>query len=223
MKSQIKRTMAILIAVCFVLSITAATVSAAPPKKSEQTKQQLVVGQPQQQQKQQQIGLSGIIATPSSGAPPLDVAFTASVSSTAGIPPSGYSWDFGDGSTGTGPAPTHTYNNPGIYTVKLKTTDNNGGMIQVTNKVTVEGALVDFTITTSPAGVAPYLVIFKPIVSSSSTITSYDWDFGDGSHDYNKVPAPHEYEKAGSYTVSFAVTTGGATLVESKPGFITVT
>ncbi|MBL7934031.1 MAG: M4 family metallopeptidase [Bacteroidia bacterium] len=31
-----------------------------------------------------------------------------------------YSWDFGDGSTSTGTNTSHTYNNPGSYTVKLK-------------------------------------------------------------------------------------------------------
>ncbi|MGH2868712.1 MAG: PKD domain-containing protein [Solirubrobacteraceae bacterium] len=28
-----------------------------------------------------------------------------------------YLWEFGDGSTGSGPTPTHTYDRPGTYTV----------------------------------------------------------------------------------------------------------
>jgi PKD repeat protein len=30
-----------------------------------------------------------------------------------------YFWDFGDGKTGSGQSPTHTYHRPGRYTVKL--------------------------------------------------------------------------------------------------------
>lgn len=37
-----------------------------------------------------------------------------------------WSWDFGDGSSGTGAAPTHTYAAPGVYLVTLTVTDNDG-------------------------------------------------------------------------------------------------
>jgi PKD repeat protein len=37
-----------------------------------------------------------------------------------------YYWDFGDGSTGTGVSPTHTYAAAGTYTVSLTVTDDNG-------------------------------------------------------------------------------------------------
>jgi hypothetical protein len=37
-----------------------------------------------------------------------------------------YEWDFGDGATAQGPTPQHAYTNTGLYTVRLRATDNNG-------------------------------------------------------------------------------------------------
>jgi PKD repeat protein len=49
-----------------------------------------------------------------------------------------YSWDFGDGNTGTGVGPVHTYNAPGNYTVKVTVVDNDGleGTGQTTADIT---------------------------------------------------------------------------------------
>jgi len=43
---------------------------------------------------------------------------------------SSYYWDFGDGNTGTGKEPTHTYTSAQDYTVYLTVTDNNGDQHQ---------------------------------------------------------------------------------------------
>jgi len=44
-----------------------------------------------------------------------------------------YSWDYGDGSTGSGDEVSHTYATEGSYTVTLEVTDN-GGKIASTQK-----------------------------------------------------------------------------------------
>jgi hypothetical protein len=55
------------------------------------------------------------------------VGFAAVEQTTNGSGPfAAYSWDFGDGTTGTGQTPTHTYAASGIYTVTLRAIDNVG-------------------------------------------------------------------------------------------------
>ena len=66
-------------------------------------------------------------ATPTSGIAPLTVNFN----STGSNDPDGsivtYSWNFGDGTpAGSGPAPSHAYQNVGSYTAVLTVTDNLG-------------------------------------------------------------------------------------------------
>jgi RHS repeat-associated protein len=48
-----------------------------------------------------------------------------------------YAWDFGDGSTGAGATPTHTYADAGLYTVRLTVTDLDGATGTATTTATV--------------------------------------------------------------------------------------
>jgi len=49
-----------------------------------------------------------------------------------------YFWDFDDGNLGTGVAPSHTYANPGTYTVKLTVEDDEGAQNLVPAETTAE-------------------------------------------------------------------------------------
>jgi len=57
-----------------------------------------------------------------------------------------YLWNFGDGRTGTGPTPVHTYEDDGTYTVALTVSDGNGSssvdslLVTVNNVVPVAGS-----------------------------------------------------------------------------------
>jgi len=75
--------------------------------------------------------------TPSIGPAPLDVAFTTTV--VGGSPPYTYAWTFGDGGTGTGADPDHTYVSPGTYVAEVEVTDAAArtGSATVTTIVTV--------------------------------------------------------------------------------------
>jgi glucose/arabinose dehydrogenase len=73
------------------------------------------------------------VATPTHGALPLDVGFSASGSSDVDGDPLTYEWNFGDGSPiATTVAPHHTYTTKGVYTVVLTVRDNHGGTATAT-------------------------------------------------------------------------------------------
>ena len=63
-------------------------------------------------------------ATPPSGTAPLIVAFDGSTSSDADGSIVSYAWTFGDGASGSGATPSHTYPAAGNYTAQLTVTDN---------------------------------------------------------------------------------------------------
>ncbi|MEM1125757.1 MAG: PKD domain-containing protein [Bacteroidota bacterium] len=64
-----------------------------------------------------------ILADPAEGIAGEPTRFTANVE---GDGPFTYQWDFGDGSTSTQANPTHTYDEPGTYTVTLTVTNEGG-------------------------------------------------------------------------------------------------
>ncbi len=67
------------------------------------------------------------------------VNFDATGSGAAeGKTTTGLAWDFGDGTTGTGLTPTHTYTKPGVYTASLRVTDNGGLATQTSDKVSLD-------------------------------------------------------------------------------------
>ena len=67
----------------------------------------------------------------------LTVNFDASGSTDATSGIDRYEWDFGDGSTGSGVSPSHTYSAEGTYTVTLRVWDNAGNDGTGTAKFTV--------------------------------------------------------------------------------------
>ena len=76
-------------------------------------------------------------AQPTTGSAPLDVAFNAAASSDPDGSLSSYSWNFGDGSTGSGESVGHTYANPGNYTATLTVSDDGGATATANQTITV--------------------------------------------------------------------------------------
>ncbi|WP_395845435.1 glycoside hydrolase family 44 protein [Cystobacter fuscus] len=67
-----------------------------------------------------------LTATPTSGNPPLTVAFSSAGSTDPDGPLVTYAWDFGDGQHATGATVSHVYTRGGSFTATLTVKDNNG-------------------------------------------------------------------------------------------------
>ena len=76
-------------------------------------------------------------SNPSTGDAPLVVHFDGSTSSDPDGELRTHSWDFGDGSTGSGVTTAHTYGTPGTYTVTLTVTDDRGATGSTSDTVSV--------------------------------------------------------------------------------------
>ncbi len=149
-----------------------------------------------------------ISANPSAGTPPLAVSF----SSSGSYDPEGsaltYAWNFGDNTSSTEPNPTKTYSAGGTYTATLTVTDaanlSSSNSIQIV--VSSQSPTASFT-TNTASNVVPMTVAFDASSSSDpdGTITSYAWDFGDGTTDQGTT-INHTYTKSGKYTARLTVT-----------------
>ena len=138
-----------------------------------------------------------------------------------------YAWDFGDGSTGMGPKPTHVYEATGRYPVRLTVTDRSGTKWNAaTDSMTV-------VVNTRPVAdpgpdriVAPgEKVVFdgSRSLDQDGDITDYRWDFRDGSEGKGRVTS-HSFARPGIYGVRLAVAddSGDADAVDYKEARITV-
>jgi PKD repeat protein len=103
--------------------------------------------------------------SPTSGVGPLNVSFTDT--STGG--PTGWTWDFGDGTTSTAQNPSHTYTAPGTYDVKLTVTGAGATPAEVTKQ--------DFVTVTSepppPTGTRTLLPVADAHVKNTSANSNY--------------------------------------------------
>ncbi|MFP4288424.1 MAG: PKD domain-containing protein, partial [Bacteroidales bacterium] len=154
---------------------------------------------------------------PTSGVAPLTVNFTNTSTGTI----TSYFWEFGDGTTSTSTNPSKTYNIPGAYTVKLTATGPGGAHTKTRNNyITVSYAPPVANFSGSPrSGVAPLTVNFNN--TSTETITSYFWEFGDGTTSISTNPSK-TYNIPGTYTVKLTATGPGGSDTKTRDNYITV-
>lgn len=135
-----------------------------------------------------------------------------------------YSWDFGDGSipveTDENQAEiTHTYTTAGVYTITMTMTNTvNNQTSRYDQEVTVNSSVTpDFNYVADDC----LSVTFEDTSQACNPITSYSWDFGDGSPISTEENPTHVYTESGSYEVVLTVDDGSG--VESETKTIQVT
>jgi PKD repeat protein len=154
-----------------------------------------------------------------------DVFFNASSSTAAaGHTLVSYRWDYGDGSTATGVTATHAYSRAGSFVVTLVVTDDTGQTGTFSQSVAVAASssqiVADFNFSPTDPSITKGTnrVFFDATASSSpSGITSYVWDFGDGSAAGAGRNPNHLYTLPATFVVRLTVTDGaGRTATTTK-------
>jgi PKD repeat protein len=131
-----------------------------------------------------------------------------------------YAWDFGDGTSGSGPKPVHVYGNPGIYTVKLTVTDNSNTLNGTdSDKMTVvvnSPPIADAGVSLTGAPGEELTLDGSHSVDPDGEVHSFSWDFGDGETEQGAI-VTHAYKKPGTYTAM--LTTHDNTSHEGAMGY----
>ncbi len=156
---------------------------------------------------------------PTSGTVPLTVNFTDMSTDTVNT----WLWVFGDGGTSDVQNPEYIYVNPGIYSVSL-TVEGPGGVstMDKTDYITVNEGIIEADFSAEPTtGEAPLMVSFTDLSTSTGTITSWDWNFGDDGTSSDQNPE-HEYLTPGNFTVSLTVTGEAGSDTEIKTDYILI-
>jgi len=123
-----------------------------------------------------------------------------------------YEWDFGDGTTATGPSPAYTYSDPGKYDATLTVTDSAG--YEDTTNVAIA---VENVPPTADAGENQTVFAGEPLTLNASGSTegdisdglSYEWIFNDGNATETSDPTvDYIYSEEGTFNVTLQVRDG---------------
>jgi PKD repeat protein len=124
--------------------------------------------------------------------------------------PTSWLWDFGDGSTSNNQNTSHSYQSAGTYVVTLTVSNQYGNDI-MTNYITVNPFVKPVAKFTVDNSVNEYGVVGAVVGEtiqyrdlSENTVTSWLWDFGDGTTSDQQNPH-HVYQQEGNYTVTLTV------------------
>jgi len=144
-------------------------------------------------------------ALPPKGRAPLEVRFE-----NLSLNCARYAWDFGDGGHSTDESPTHVYREPGLYTIRLRGSNDVGDDERVRARYVKvahpDEPLADFR-ALPREGEAPLPVYFEQ--SATGVITEWHWDFGDVTADADSLSTERNptyvYRSPGRYTVRLRV------------------
>ncbi|MDX2285532.1 MAG: PKD domain-containing protein [Bacteroidia bacterium] len=141
---------------------------------------------------------------------------------TNAAPNSTITWDFGDGTQGSGPNPFHIYHQSGSLTATVTIQNPSGCNGVRTVPVTIYALPdVDFRAADTTLGCeTPFPVSF---INETTGAFTYRWDFGDGSPVSTLQHPSHPYTQSGSFNVRLtAFGPGGCVASKTSQAFVTV-
>ncbi|MBC3934526.1 PKD domain-containing protein [Undibacterium sp. CY7W] len=154
--------------------------------------------------------LSVAITSPASGVSYAgrSVSLSANATSSANLT-ANYSWDFGDGTTGSGSAATHAFSKAGTYAVTVTASDTNGTKAQSTVNLVIVDVVLDAPTITSTgqnqvAGTEVSFTGASKDPSAPSAVLTYTWDFGDASSTTG-ASVKHSFQSGGEHFVTLTV------------------
>ncbi|MEM1405701.1 MAG: PQQ-binding-like beta-propeller repeat protein [Bacteroidota bacterium] len=137
----------------------------------------------------------------------------------------GWSWNFGNGETSIDQNPSTTYEEAGDYVVSLTVTDDDGATHESSQSITViDGVLAMFSQEAIVDTISNQSIIFGEVATDSiffvdmeiqftdasvaaiGTITSYSWDFGDGTTSNEQNPKHTFTSSPQSFIVTLTAT-----------------
>jgi PKD repeat protein len=147
-----------------------------------------------------------------------------------------YSWDFGDGSIGTGVAPLHAYPDNGEFTVCLTVTDTSGATDTQFTTATINNVAptvgpIDAPVDPVQLGVRDVCAMAEFVDMGEADTHTAEWDWGDWVTDpgtvdealgYGSVYDCHAYTQAGIYTITLTVTDDDGDYGESEFKYVVV-
>ena len=137
----------------------------------------------------------------------VDVVFDGSASQDAEGAIDRFSWDFGDGTRGSGPAPTHRYSRPGRYQVVLTVEGDPVEECDNTDvdELTVVVAAAPNANIEAPRGAVPGEAVSFTARGENPGDVRWAWSFGDGGT--AEGPAvEHVFAEPGAYDVELVAT-----------------
>jgi len=120
-----------------------------------------------------------------------------------------WTWDFGDGTTGTGMQINHNFEFQGNYVVTVSATSNICGTVSYSEVVSLynnidSGCYANFYYDWNPNNANG--VNFYDASWTNEPIISWAWDFGDGETS-NEINPIHNYFEIGDYLVTLTIET----------------
>jgi len=122
-----------------------------------------------------------------------------------------HTWNFGDNTTGTGPQASHTYAAPGTYNATVTARDNDGETTtSAAQAVTVTAPSATAQASFDAACTGPVCVIDNTSTATGA-VTTYAWDFGNGTTSTDEDPAAITYsvDEPTTFTITLLVTSDG--------------